>query len=360
LGTFCRAYREIGVNTEVGTFLRTSSVLETQIKADFQIFGNERKKILDPLSLPLERDRIRERKTKRKEEERRREKNRREKREERREKRREEKRREEKREERREKREERREKRYRPSRCELGKMPLDKEIRSFMGRSYEFFLPVPYFPVCLFVKEFLVSFSLFSFPALLFSSLLFLSFVSSLSFPFKTKTTYSNRLRNNKYRTKRFQEFQQQHQKKQKQQQTTTFVVHSLQATMTHLSPFSYPQRLSIVGTAFLMMIMLNVAFDYPYRHHMIHKRDLKFWCTTLLGIHAVTWMMYDFTATINVYYLSNITGIGLGLASNVTFERVKYFCDGLLDVTFTSHTTMLFLLISFWHTIFKTETAKR
>ena len=127
---------------------------------------------------------------------------------------------------------------------------------------------------------------------------------------------------------------------------------------MTHLSPFSYPQRLSIVATAFCAMIILNVVFEYNYFHHAVHKRDLKFYCTTLLALHAVTWMMYDITATVNVYYVSNITG--LGIASNITYLHVRYFCDGLLDVTFTSHTSMLFLLISFWHTLFKSETASK
>jgi len=105
-------------------------------------------------------------------------------------------------------------------------------------------------------------------------------------------------------------------------------------------------------------MLLMNCVFEYNYFHHAMHKRDLKFYCTTLLALHAITWMMYDVTATVNVYYVSNTTG--LGIASNVTYLHVRYFCDGLLDVAFTAHTSMLFLLISFWHTLFKSETASK
>eukprot|EP01102_Stenamoeba_stenopodia_P012606 TRINITY_DN4000_c0_g1_i2.p1 TRINITY_DN4000_c0_g1~~TRINITY_DN4000_c0_g1_i2.p1 ORF type:complete len:325 (-),score=27.61 TRINITY_DN4000_c0_g1_i2:108-1082(-) len=127
---------------------------------------------------------------------------------------------------------------------------------------------------------------------------------------------------------------------------------------MTHLSPFSYPQRLSIIITAFCAMLVLHSVFQYNYIHHAVHKRDLKFYCTTLLFVHTTTWIIYDTVTTINTYYLSNVTG--LGVASPETSLHVRYFCDGILDLTFMSHSALLFLLISFWHTLFSAETAEK
>jgi len=46
-----------------------------------------------------------------------------------------------------------------------------------------------------------------------------------------------------------------------------------------------------------------------------------------------------------------------MGLLSQEAAQKFQYLSSALLDVALVAHTALLFLLISFWHTLFKSET---
>ena len=128
---------------------------------------------------------------------------------------------------------------------------------------------------------------------------------------------------------------------------------------MTHLSPMSYPSRLAIIIVAYLFVFLLNhYIFKYKWWHNLRHERNLKFWCMSLLYLHMTTWMIYDLITWVNSYYVVGVDIKPPDAKSYITYSfsvknGLKKFSDALLDITFIAHSTCMFLLLSFWHSIF-------
>jgi hypothetical protein len=67
-----------------------------------------------------------------------------------------------------------------------------------------------------------------------------------------------------------------------------------------------------------------------------------------LLFIHMITWIIYDFLTYINIY----VVGPDYGVDSSL-YEGLRRTADVLLNFTFTAHSSSMFLLLSFWHSLF-------
>lgn len=135
---------------------------------------------------------------------------------------------------------------------------------------------------------------------------------------------------------------------------------------MTHLSPFSYPSRFWIIAVAFTVVYLLNrYLFRYSWRRALLKDRTMKFWAMTFLYTMLITWMIYDLITWINTYYVVGSDIKPPDAPSYVIYSTsvkngLKRFSDGLLDVTFISHSTCIFLMLSFWHSIFNFSSFER
>lgn len=115
---------------------------------------------------------------------------------------------------------------------------------------------------------------------------------------------------------------------------------------MTHLDPFSYPARFWIISWTLCFVVFLNkYIFKYDYFFALRRQRNIKFWSMTLLGICMGTWIVYDFVTFLNIYEVD--------ASEESTKEGLRRFADVLLNFTFTAHSSAMFLLLSFWHSLF-------
>lgn len=130
---------------------------------------------------------------------------------------------------------------------------------------------------------------------------------------------------------------------------------------MTHFNPYSFPTHLVVDFTAIFWLYFTSRFFGYYYFHSLRHKRDLKFGCYTLLWLHCWFWTFYDITAILNAYYFNpNGPPNSMKLLSADASRRFQYLSNALFDVVIVTHTSLLFLLVSFWHTLFKADVASR
>jgi len=126
---------------------------------------------------------------------------------------------------------------------------------------------------------------------------------------------------------------------------------------MTHFNPYSFPMHFAIDIVAIIWLWVFSRFFGYDYFYNLRNKRNLKFWCYTLLWIHTLFWLFYDFTAILFGYYFTPLGPPGsMMLLTEEAAHKFSYLCSALLDVALVAHTALLFLLISFWHTLFKND----
>jgi hypothetical protein len=98
-------------------------------------------------------------------------------------------------------------------------------------------------------------------------------------------------------------------------------------------------------------VVLLNkYIFKYNFFFALKRQRNIKFWCMLLLGIHMGTWIVYDFVTFLNIYVVG--TDEDYGIESGM-YEGLRRFADVLLNFTFTAHSSSMFLLLSFWHSLF-------
>jgi len=118
---------------------------------------------------------------------------------------------------------------------------------------------------------------------------------------------------------------------------------------LTHLNQFSYPSRLFIMFYATILFATIsNFVFNYSWLQAARTRRGIKFWATTLAYIVCYTWMIYDLLTTINSYEVP--------ASSSSAKEGLRRTADALLNITFTCHSSCMFLLMSFWHSMFQSS----
>eukprot|EP01102_Stenamoeba_stenopodia_P012949 TRINITY_DN4135_c0_g1_i1.p1 TRINITY_DN4135_c0_g1~~TRINITY_DN4135_c0_g1_i1.p1 ORF type:complete len:322 (-),score=54.54 TRINITY_DN4135_c0_g1_i1:172-1137(-) len=127
---------------------------------------------------------------------------------------------------------------------------------------------------------------------------------------------------------------------------------------MTHFNPYSFPAHFVLDIVAVIWLYVFSRFFGYSYWNNLRHKRNLKFWCYTLLWSNVLFWLFYDFCAILFGYYFTPLGPPGaMMLLSEQAAHKFQYLPTAFLDVALVSHTALLFLLISFWHTLFKNDT---
>jgi len=112
---------------------------------------------------------------------------------------------------------------------------------------------------------------------------------------------------------------------------------------MTHLSPYSYPARLfEFVSILIMVVILIKYVFYYDFLKGLLAKSDLKFYSYLLLLAHILGWILYDILSTIAAFEFMNMN------------EELRIAADIILNFVFTTHSSLMFLMISIWHVLLR------
>jgi len=110
---------------------------------------------------------------------------------------------------------------------------------------------------------------------------------------------------------------------------------------MTHLNPFSYPARLfQGVYTIIIITLIEAMIFKYPWWRDIRNskaRRTIKFWASTLMYLMLFLRLLADACITFNY-------GKDSGL---------QLFSEVLLNLVYNTHSSCVFLLLSFFHNLF-------